>query len=128
MGRIKIDKGCWQAVDEYAIARAGIAVTNDLAAILELAIHSRVMHCSQQTRRSRNLRIRQVSEIRWDAPRNIRENFASRCVYSEKSWSAFESFQLKMGQQLVHEWRCGFLRTPNSIGGSHDTRSGSSAG
>lgn len=83
VGRVEVDESVRNAVNEHAIAWAGVAVADDIIAARQRAIGSRVVERSQQPCSSNALCIAEFTKFLRYFPRKKGENFAPLRVQSQ---------------------------------------------
>jgi hypothetical protein len=84
MGFIKINKSLRHAVHEYAVARAGITMTNGLAISLQPAVRRRIMQRPKELGGRDALSIIDLAKLSRNHAWQIRQDLATALVHSQE--------------------------------------------
>ena len=95
---VEIDERGGYSCNEDAVARAGIAVTDDFASISQRGARRCIVKLTQQLSGGVQLCGREVPELRRHGPRNIGQDLATQAIDAEKPRCASESLVFQVTQ------------------------------
>lgn len=96
VGRVEVDESLRNAVNEHAIAWAGVAMADDFIAAPQRAIGGRVVERSQQLGSGNALRIAEFTKFLRHFPRKKGENFPPLRVHSQIARRSPKSSRLQV--------------------------------